>query len=172
MPQPPPVVCSSEEAVGRLAAELIVNRLIARPALRMLLPTGHTPTRMYAALRERAAEGTLPSHRATVLQLDEYAGLGPGDADSFAAELRRSLDGMPLAGLETLDGAAADLHAEARRHAGRLAARPLHLAVLGLGRNGHVAFDEPGSTLAAGVHVVALADQTREDAAADLRPLT
>ena len=55
-PHPPPVVCASEPAVGRLAAELVVNRLLARPALRMLLPTGWT-TRSFAAALRHDVEG-------------------------------------------------------------------------------------------------------------------
>ena len=168
---PAPVVCTSEEAVGRLAAELIANRLAARPGMRILLPTGRTPLGMYTVLREAAAAGRLPSARATVLQLDEYLGRGPGDPASFAAELRRQLQGIPLAAVETIDGAAADPGAEAERHRRRLDAGPIDLAVLGLGRNGHVAFDEPGSDLAPGVRIVALSEQTRADAAATISPV-
>ena len=166
-----PVVCGSEAAVGRLAAELVANRLAARPGMRMLLPTGHTPRGMYAALREHAERDPGFAAGATVLQLDEYAGLGPDDPRSFAATLRGELAGVTVAALHTLDGAARDLEAEAARHAARLDEAPVDLAVLGLGRNGHVAFDEPGSGLAAGVRLTRLAATTREDAAAGLAPL-
>lgn len=165
-----PVVCTTEDAAGRLAAELVANRLAARADLRLLLPTGRTPLGMYAALRAMAAAGRLPSAGATVLQLDEYAGLGPGDPLSFAAELRRQLAGVPLRALHVIDGGAADLAAEAGRHRARLAAAPLDLAVLGVGRNGHVAFDEPWSGVHPGVRLVRLAPETREDAAAAMRP--
>jgi glucosamine-6-phosphate deaminase len=165
-----PVACDSPEAVGRLAAELVLNRLVARPRARMLLPTGHTPRGMYAALRERAAADPGFAAAATVLALDEYAGIGPGDPRSFAATLRRELDGVALRALCTLDGRAGDLEAEADRHAGLLEQAPIDLAVLGLGRNGHVAFDEPGTGLGAGVRVVRLAATTREDAADDFAP--
>lgn len=165
-----PVVCASEEAVGRLAAELIANRLVARPGLRMLLPTGRTPRGMYVHLRRLAASGGLHSRQATVLQLDEYVGLAPDDPMSFAAELRRQLEGVGLRALETIDGAAADLEAEAVRHRRRLESAPLDLAVLGVGRNGHVAFDEPWSDLAPGVQLVQLARRTRADAEVAMRP--
>ena len=166
-----PVVCGSETAVGRLAAELLVNRLAARPALRALLPTGSTPRPMYAALRERAAADPALAAHATVLQLDEYAGAPPAAEWSFTATLRRELAGVALAELVTLDGSASDLEAEARRHAARLAEAPLDLAILGLGRNGHVAFDEPGSSLEEGVRIVRLSDTTRADASASLGPV-
>ena len=162
---PAPLVLDDPRRVGRLAAELVVNRLAARPAARLLLPTGRSPHGMYAALRAHAAAGTLFSDRATVLQLDEYAGLGPADPHSFAAQLREQLRGVPLAALETIDGAAEDLEAEAARHDAVLEQAPIDLAVLGLGRDGHVAFDEPPARMASGVRVVDLVTETREDAA-------
>ena len=162
---PAPLVLDDPRRVGRLAAELVVNRLAARPSARLLLPTGRSPQGMYAALRAHAAAGTLGSDRATVLQLDEYAGLGPADRHSFAAELNEHLRGVRLASLHTIDGSAADLAAEAARHEAVLEAAPIDVAVLGLGRDGHVAFDEPPARMASGVHVVDLATETREDAA-------
>jgi len=162
---PAPLVLDDPRRVGRLAAELVVNRLAARPSARLLLPTGRSPHGMYAALRAHAAAGSFPSERATVLQLDEYAGLAPADPHSFAAQLREQLRGVPLASLHTIDGSAADLAAEAARHEAVLEAAPIDVAVLGLGRDGHVAFDEPPARMASGVHVVDLVAATREDAA-------
>jgi glucosamine-6-phosphate deaminase len=163
---PAPLVLVDSGRVGLVAAELIVNRLAARPRARLLLPTGRSPQGMYAALRAHAAAGHLDSGQATVLQLDEYAGLAPDDPRSFAAQLREQLRGIPLHAVQRLDGAAADLGAEAARHAAVVEGAPIDLAVLGLGRDGHVAFDEPPARLASGVQLVALTDMTRADAAA------
>jgi glucosamine-6-phosphate deaminase len=160
-----PLVLADPRRVGLVAAELIRNRLLARPSARLLLPTGRTPGVMYEALREYAAAGRLPNAAPTVLQLDEYAGLAPEDGRSFAAQLREQLDGVPLRSLRTLDGAAPDLQAEAERHSAALDAAPIDVAVLGLGRDGHVAFDEPPARIVSGVQVVRLADDTRADAA-------
>src|SRR5439155_24622923 len=128
--------------VGLVAAELIVNRLVARPAARLLLPSGRTPEDMYAALRERAAAGALAGARPTILQLEEYAGVSPGDPRSRAAQLAAGLDGVPRAALCTIDGAA-DPEAEAARYEAEVEGAPIDLAVLGLGRDGRVAFDGP-----------------------------
>jgi glucosamine-6-phosphate deaminase len=165
-PPPAPLVLADPRRIGLVAAELVANRLRARAGLRLLLPTGRSPDGMYAALRAHAAAGHLPAGDATVLQLDEYAGPAPGDPRSFAAELRRQLAGVPLRAIRTLDGSAADLAAEAERHAAALEAAPIDLAVLGLGRDGHVAFDEPPARLASGVARVTLTETTRADAAA------
>ena len=170
MPGPPgtaPLVLGDAARVGLLAAELVANRLRARPRLRLILPTGHTPLPMYAALRTHAAGGSLPAQEATLLQLDEYAGLGPDDERSYAAYLRRELRGIRFGAVHALDGWAPDPGAECARHQALLDEAPIDLAVLGLGRDGHVAFDEPGSDVDAGVRRVALHPTTRADAAPD-----
>ena len=97
MPAPCPLVLDDPARVGLLGAELVANRLRARPGLRLLLPTGRTPEGMYAALRAQAAEERLPTGHASVFQLDEYAGLDPEDPRSFAATLRLELGGMRFA---------------------------------------------------------------------------
>jgi glucosamine-6-phosphate deaminase len=165
MQAPTPLVVGDPRRIGLLAAELVVNRLNARPYARLLFPTGQTPTGMYAARREHARRGMLPSARTTVLQLDEYVGVAPSDTCSMAAQLRGQLDGVPLGSLATIDGGAADLAAEAARHETVVEGAPIDLAILGLGRDGHVAFDEPPGRVASGVRVVDLTDPTRRDAA-------
>jgi glucosamine-6-phosphate deaminase len=162
---PGPLVVEDSRHVGLLVAELVVNRLCARAAVRMLLPTGRSPQAMYAGLHDHAAAGRLPSRRATVLQLDECAGLAPSDPRSSAARLRAVLDGIPLHSLATLDGSAPDLDAEAARHQALVESAPIDLAVLGLGRAGHVALGEPPARYASGVRRVVLAPETRADAA-------
>ena len=135
-PAPAPLVLDDPDRVGIVAAELVVNRLWARPHSRMLLPTGRSPQTMYAVLRAHSRAGHLPPGTATILQLDEYAGLGPGNPRSFAAQLRAQLDGIPLGAVRIIDGAATDPAVEAARHAAVLEAAPIDLAVLGLGATG------------------------------------
>jgi glucosamine-6-phosphate deaminase len=162
-----PLVVTDPMDVARLGGELVANRLRARPALRMILPTGHTPLGMYSVLRAHAADGSLNAGRAALFQLDEYAGLGPEDARSYGAYLRRELAGVDLGAFHGLDGAAPDPDAECARHQALLDDAPIDLVVLGIGRDGHVAFDEPGSPIGAGTRVVSLHPATRQDAAPD-----
>ena len=162
-PVPAPVVLADEERVADLAAELIANRLRARPTLRLLLSGERAPLGLYAALRAHARYGELPSGSATVLALDEYAGLAPDDARSRSAALARELHGIRLSEFHRLDGSAPDLDAECARHERRLQEAPLDLAVLGLGTDGHVAFDEPGSRLDEPTRVVGLTEATRAE---------
>jgi glucosamine-6-phosphate deaminase len=162
-----PLVLSHTRRVALLGGEIVANRLRARPRLRLILPTGHTPLGMYAALRGHAADGSLPMGEAELFQLDEYLGLAPQDARSYQAYLRHELNGVELGRFHGLDGAAADPSAECDRHQALLDEAPIDLVVLGLGRDGHVAFDEPGAPAAGGTRVVRLHPTTRADAAAE-----
>ena len=127
---------------------MIANRLRARPRLRLLLSGERTPLGMYAALRAHARYGELPSGEATVIQLDEYAGVGPEDPGSRAEALAHELRGIALGALHRIDGGAADLEGERARHQAVIEEAPIDLAVIGLGEDWHLAFDEPGSRLA------------------------
>jgi glucosamine-6-phosphate deaminase len=158
------------EGVGRLAATLVANRLAARP-LRLLLPTGHTPLPFYAALRELAAAGLIPPRRGRVLQLDEYCGLPAGDPMSYRVYLERELAATGLELSDGFDTHAPDLDAEAARYQDVLDEEEIDIAVLGIGRNGHVAFDEPGSASLSGARVVQLTESTRGDAAGEFGEL-
>jgi len=162
-----PLVLSHHVRVAYLAGELVANRLRARPRLRLILPTGHTPLGMYTALRAHVGDGSLPTHDATLFQLDEYVGLSPNDQRSYRAYLRRELAGIRFGTFHGLNGAANDLGGECERHQALLDEAPIDLVVLGLGRDGHVAFDEPGSNVDAGVREVRLHPTTRNDAASD-----
>ena len=71
------LVLGDARDVDLTAAELVANRIRARPRARILLPTGRTPRGLYAALRRHAADGSLATDRLTVLGLDEYLGLEP-----------------------------------------------------------------------------------------------
>lgn len=164
------LLCAGSRDVAELAAEIVANRLAARQGMRLLLPTGHTPLPVYAALRQRREAGALEGS-ADVFQLDEYVGLEPEDPRSYRAYLARELAGSGLRLSAGLDGTAADPALECARYQDLLDQAPIDLAVLGLGRNGHVAFNEPGSLPGDGVRTIILSEGTREAAAPDFGSL-
>ncbi len=165
-----PLLVDHHRNVALLGAEIVANRLRAHLSPRLILPTGRTPIGLYEALRGHAADGSLHSERTTLFQLDEYAGLGPADERSYAAYLTRELGGVRFAADHRLDGTA-DPGSECARHQALLDEAPVDLVVLGLGRDGHVAFDEPGSDADSGVRLVRLHATTRADAAGDFGSL-
>ncbi len=108
--------------------------------------------------------------RATSFNLDEFKGLPADDPRSFHAFMRAHLFdhvNLKAARVHMLDGAARDPRKETRRFDRALAhAGGLGLCIVGIGRNGHVAFNEPAKRLRTGTHVSTLAAGTRRDNAA------
>jgi len=160
-------VFGSEADVAVAAADRLEEALRAkssRPLVQVILPAGRTPLQLYAELLRRA-DARLDLERVRFVQLDEYVGCGPDDPRSFHRLLRDELlDRLGRAPDRDalIDGAAPDPRAEIERHARRLERDGgATLCFLGLGANGHVAFNEPGSTLARAAHEVELAPATR-----------
>jgi glucosamine-6-phosphate deaminase len=147
-------------------ADAFVERLRAEPRLRVCLPTGDTPSPLYEELVARDLRKDVSFAQATVVLLDEWADLPPGDPARCDVRLRRALlDRLappPRSVLIDVDGS--DDAAAARAH--DAAARGLDLAVVGLGMNGHVGFNEPGSRPDDPTRLVRLARSSREAATA------
>jgi len=150
----------------RVAGEL-AGRLAARPSLRICLPTGDTPVPVYDAVVALVADGACSFEGATVVLLDEWVGLPPGDPARCDTRIRAQLiDRLPAppAAVHVIDADDPWPEAAAARH--DVEARNLDLVVLGLGLNGHIGFNEPGSRPDDPTRLVRLAVSSREAAVA------
>jgi len=148
-------------------ASLLAERLRANPSLRVCLPTGDTPVPVYDAVVALTSAGACSFERATVVLLDEWVGLAPGDPARCDTRIHAGLiDRLPAppAALHVIDADDQSPAAAAARH--DEAARDLDLVVLGLGMNGHVGFNEPGSTPDSPTRVLPLTDASRDAARA------
>ena len=155
---------SSQEASLACAA-LVAETLRERPASVLGLPTGRTPLGVYRELVRLHRAGQVDFSRARTFNLDEFLGLPPDDPGSFRAYMDRQLFGqvnLAPAAIGFLDGTAGDPEAECARYERALAeAGGLDLLLLGLGGNGHLAFNEPADALPALTHRVRLTRETR-----------
>ena len=151
---------------GDAVADRLADRLAARPELVLCLPTGATPLPMYERLPGALARRGVSAAGASIVLLDEYLGLPPGHRARCDEVLQRHVV-QPLAparfvrfDVDGLEPAAA-----CRAYDESIAALGgLDLVVLGLGRNGHIGMNEPGSTPDAPTRMVELAPSTREAA--------
>jgi glucosamine-6-phosphate deaminase len=147
------------------AARLIAGTLSARAEATLALPTGRTAAAVYASLVAEHRGGRARFAGAVLFDLDEFAGVTREDPRSFAAFLRAHLLAHVDADarhVHLLDGAARHWRDEAARHERAIAAAGgLDLAVLGIGGNGHIGFNEPAAALPAATHRVRLAPATR-----------
>lgn len=146
--------------VARSAADLVARAVQARPDLVLALPTGQTPVPFYDELAARHASGSLDLSRARAFNLDELV-LPRDDPRTFRSFMRRHAGariGLRDEAWDIPDGAAADLEAECARYEEAIAsAGGLDVAVLGVGIDGHVAYNMPGPVTLP-THVVRLPD--------------
>jgi glucosamine-6-phosphate deaminase len=135
----------NEGEVGRKGASIVEEVLRESPDF-ISLPTGKTPLPMYRELRKRNAH--LMSHDTTFVQLDEY--LNVAEKDSFRQYLKQEMRGIEWKRVLSLPN---DVKA--------IKDVRLDLLVLGLGRNGHIAFLEPGTSARGRLLEVELRKETR-----------
>lgn len=152
-------------AFADAAADWVCDRVCAAPTSVLALPTGNTPLALYAELAARSRVGAVHLDQAKIFNLDEYCGLAASDPRSFAGYLHRHLI-SPLnlrsEQVRLLRGAAPDIALECRDYDAAIADwGGIDLCVLGLGANGHVAFNEPGTPWDLRTHVAKLSDSTR-----------
>jgi glucosamine-6-phosphate deaminase len=159
------IVLPSPELVCERAARVVARLLRGNPAAVLALPTGNTPRAVYAELaRLHRAEG-LSFARASAFGLDEYLGIAPDHPGAFRRYLNETLYrhvDLPPERAYAPDGLAQDPLKACQRYEVQIAAAGgLDLALLGLGRNGHIAFNEPTSSFASRTRLETLADETR-----------
>jgi glucosamine-6-phosphate deaminase len=159
------------EDCARVVADAVSGSVLAALArggpLVLGLATGSSPLLAYRELLRRHREEGLSFAGVQAFLLDEYVGLPSGHPESYRAVIRRELTdalGLDPEAVHGPDGAAADpLQAALDYEEQLLAAGPVAVQVLGIGANGHLGFNEPGSSLASRTRVKTLTEQTRID---------
>lgn len=160
------VIKGSVAELAALAADSI-EALLTRAERPVLgLATGSSPLPIYEELVRRHQDGLSFAHARAFL-LDEYVGLPPGHPESYREVIRREFTGsVDIADdqVASPDGAAADVAAAAVAYDAAIAAAGgVDVQILGIGTDGHIAFNEPGSSLASRTRIKTLTEQTRED---------
>ena len=149
-------------AMSRVAADLVSAEVAHSPRSVLGLATGSTPEGLYAELVARVRMGTLNLSFVTTFNLDEYIGLPEEHETSYHFFMRRHLfDHVQVREYHIPNGNAPDLLAECRRYDGLIAEiGGIDLQILGIGRNGHIGFNEPGSPFGEGTRIVNLTPDT------------
>ena len=161
------VVLPTPEDCGRVVADVVTAAVEGAPGeVTIGLATGSSPLLAYREIVARHAAG-LRFDAVTAVLLDEYVGLPAGHPESYREVIRRELTdalGIDPARVHGPDGSAADPLQAARDYEAVVTGlRPVAVQVLGIGANGHVGFNEPGSSLASRTRVKTLTEQTRRD---------
>lgn len=160
------LVAGSDDELGRMGADVVAGVLSRRPEATLLVATGNTPMGTYRELAQMRSAGLLDASRARVFQLDEYVGLGPGDRRSLYGWMQRAFVkplGIPSGQVTRLDAGTDDPGAACRAYDAAVdAAGGIDLAILGLGPNGHLGFNEPPSEADAPTRVIELTEASIE----------
>ena len=159
------------ESMSAVAAEIVAERVREKPGAVFLLPTGTTPLGMYRRLVQMHRREGLSFAQATFFNLDEYLGLPPDHPASYHVYMQEHFYGLvdaDRARIHVPDGSAPDPEAECERYEAAIReAGGVDLCVLGIGRNGHIGFNEPGAPFDSRTRVVRLAESTRRVNASD-----
>ncbi|MCC2597482.1 glucosamine-6-phosphate deaminase [Pusillimonas sp. MFBS29] len=154
-------------SIADYVSAMLVAKIQAKPDAVLGLATGGTMEPIYAKFVAAARHTELDVSRLTSFNLDEYIGLSADHPKSYAAYMQEHLFrhlAFDAARLHLPDGLAQDLNAHCRSYSGKLqSAGGIDLQLLGVGGNGHIGFNEPGTAFDCPCHVVELAEQTRID---------
>ena len=161
------VICASESAVTQYAYTFVRDRMNRKRYRVLGLPTGSTPLRLYCALVEGYKRGEVDFGDVHTFNLDEYLGLPPDHPQSYRCFMQTNLFShinLKSENIHFLSGLPADIEAECENYE-----RAIHdlgglkLQILGIGRDGHIGFNEPTSSLASRTRDKTLTRATIED---------
>lgn len=161
------IIVEDPAAIGVIGADAIEVLLARKPAAVLGLATGSSPLAIYDELVARHAAGRLSFGRARGFTLDEYVGLPADHPERYRTVIDTvfvsRVDFAPGA-VQGPDGLATDIPAACAQYEDAIAeAGGVDLQILGIGTDGHIAFNEPGSSLASRTRIKTLTRQTRID---------
>jgi len=160
------VVAESAESAARVVADLVERFITTAPRPALGLATGETMEAVCAELVRRHREEGLRFAGVHAFLLDEYLDLDEDDPCAYRNVAHRMLAGQIDMGPGAVHGPnaqAVDMIAECARYERQVQRASIGLQLLGIGANGHIAFNEPGSPWESTTRVVALSQQTRAD---------
>jgi len=159
------IVKEDYQEMSQEAARVVARQVLLKPNSVLGLPTGNTPTRMYGELVSMYELGLIDFSGIVTFNLDEYHGLPQDHHLSYYHYMREKLFdhvNVPEGNVHIPDGAADDAQSACDGYEKQLSRyETIDLQVLGIGPNGHIGFNEPGTDWGMTVGLVRLSDTTR-----------
>ena len=158
------IVCENYEELSEKAAQIVASQIILKPDCTLGLATGATPVGLYDKLIERFNRGELDFSLVKTFNLDEYYPIKRANTQSYYHFMWEHLFSRVNINPENThipDGEAPDPAAECARYEKMIAAEGgVDLQILGIGKNGHIGFNEPGTPLDSRTHLTDLTSST------------
>jgi glucosamine-6-phosphate deaminase len=161
------VISTTPEEAGKLAADAIQDLVRQQPQAVLGVATGSSPLIIYDELSRRVGQGSLSLAKARAFMLDEYVGLPADHPQRYRNVVQAEfVDKVNIDPAHVLgpNGLATDLPEACEAYERAITeAGGVDLQMLGIGTDGHIAFNEPGSSLASRTRIKTLTSQTRRD---------
>jgi glucosamine-6-phosphate deaminase len=160
------IIVEDKEQVAEKAFQIVKEVIQSKQKPVLCLATGSTPTNLYKKMIEANQKKELSFKDVSTYNLDEYVGLEATHPQSYAHFMRENLfDHIDIDQKNTHlpNGNASDLQVECERYDNLIRGMAADVQILGIGSNGHIAFNEPGSSFDSTTHIIALSKRTRED---------
>ncbi|MGA4718439.1 glucosamine-6-phosphate deaminase [Fictibacillus nanhaiensis] len=152
--------------MSSIAAKIIIEKVQSKPDAKLGLATGGTPIGLYKDLIQDYRSNGTSYERVCTYNLDEYVGIDPEDSNSYRYFMEEHLFAhinVPESQIHIPDGTAEELEAECERYDVELnRGEGVDIQILGIGSNGHIGFNEPGTSFTSHTHIVQLAETTRK----------
>lgn len=161
------LVYRTEEQIGIAAGNYMCGQVLAKPDSVLGLATGSTPLKPYGHMIKLYENGAVDFSKVTTFNLDEYCGLDINNPNSYHRFMYDNLFdhiNIPKENINFLNGNAENLELECREYEQRIKkAGGIDIQLLGIGSNGHIAFNEPAESFQRWSHIVALKESTIKD---------
>ncbi|MGN0459271.1 MAG: glucosamine-6-phosphate deaminase [Eubacterium sp.] len=161
------LVFESEEQIGIAAGYYMCGQVLQKPDSVLGLATGSTPLKPYKSMIDLYNKGAVDFSQVKTFNLDEYVNLDVNDRNSYHRFMHDNLFdhiNIPEENINFLDGNAEDLEAECKAYEEKIKnAGGIDIQLLGIGSNGHIAFNEPADSFQRWTHIVELKQSTIND---------
>ncbi len=161
------IITEAPSEIGQVVADAVCEAMASRPNPALGLATGSSPLPAYEELIRRHREQGLDFSKACAFLLDEYLGLPPGHDQLYRTFIQEKFTGhvnLDTNRLHSLDSGTQDVMGECAAYEQSIAdAGGIDLLLLGIGSDGHIAFNEPSSSLASRTRLKTLTRATRQD---------
>ena len=161
------LIFDTEEQIGIAAGNYMCGQVLQKPDSVLGLATGSTPLKPYGQMIDLYKKGVVDFSKVTTFNLDEYVNLDVNDKNSYHSFMHENLFdhiNIPEESINLLNGNASDPEKECEEYENKIKkAGGIDIQLLGIGSNGHIAFNEPSDCFQRWSHVVNLKESTVKD---------
>ncbi len=159
------IITKNYKEMSKRAANIVIDKISKKPTLILGLPTGETPLGMYTELIKAYKKKKVNFSKIKTFNLDEYYPIKNNNENSYHYYMNKNLFdkiNIKKKNINILNGEAKNWKKECSDYEKKIKKNPIDLMILGVGINGHIGFNEPGSLNNSKTRMIQLSDETRK----------